>query len=231
MPLQLAASIPEAFLTAYQLLYFVGHFQRGEKVLIHAGASGVGHAAIQLVLEMGGLPIVTASGGKLALLRERLGLKEEQTIDYTQGSFVEKVQQATRATSDGGSDAGVDIVLCCVGANYFQDNLEVLAPGGRLVLYGTMSGSVVPTPLDLRVVMKKGLTISGTTLRARPLAYKKALVDGLWTEERVGKFVKGEMKSVIYRTFGWEEVGEAHAMMERNENVGKILLSVDDSLK
>lgn len=171
MSLQLAASIPEAFLTAYQLLYFVGRFQKGQKVLIHAGASGVGHAAIQLVQEMGGLPIVTASGGKLALLRERLGLTEEQIIDYTQGSFVEKVKQATTATDGGGSGAvGVDIVLCCVGANYFQDNLEVLAPGGRLVLYGTMSGSVVPTPLDLRVVMKKGLTISGTTLRARPLA-------------------------------------------------------------
>ncbi len=215
-----AAAIPEVWLTAYQLLHFVGKFQRGETVLIHAGASSVGLAAIQLVREQGGIPIATASTKKLGLLRD-MGVTH--AIDYTQGSFVEAVLQAT-----GGK--GVDVVLCCVGASNFQTNLEVLAKGGRYVLYGLMSGGVVPDgALDLKLLMKKMLTITATTLRGRPLEYKARLVQAFWTAERAAKFVSGEFETNIHTTMDWREVAAAHAMMERNENAGKIILEVNNA--
>ena len=233
LPLRLAAAIPEAWLTAYQLLHFVGHFQAGEKVLIHAGASSVGLAAIQLVLEQGGIPLATASTGKLPLLH-KMGVKPSHAIDYTltSPSFSDAVLAAT-----GGE--GVNLVLCCVGASYFTQNLECLAKEGRLVLYGLMGGAMVPNGVDLRVMMKKMLTVTATTLRGRSVEYKEKLVKSFWTEEREGRFVRGAregrreggkegvLETNVFKTVGWDEVAEAHAMMERNENSGKIVLSVD----
>jgi tumor protein p53-inducible protein 3 len=223
MPLRLAASLPEAWLTAFQLLHLVGGVQRGDQVLIHAGASGVGLAAIQLAKEAGAVPICTASRGKHELIRGSLGV--EHVIDYKAGPFVDA---AKAATPDG---RGVDLILDCVGgAEYTRQNLEALANGGRLVLYGTMSGSVVPE-VDLRVIMRKALTIRGSTLRARPLPYKRDLVGQFWTEERALKFGTGQFKSHIHATLDWAEAGKAHAMMEANLNSGKILLTVDPSLE
>jgi len=240
LPLCIAAAIPEAWLTAYQLLHFVGHFQPGQKVLVHAGASSVGLAAIQLILEQGGIPFATASAGKLPLLHQ-LGVLPTHAIDYTKGPnpyFAAEVLAAT----DG---EGVHLVLCCVGASYFTQNLEVLAKEGRLVLYGLMSGAMVPGDVDLRVMMKKLLTVTATTLRGRNIDYKEKLVRSFWTGERKGRFVRGAMvggreggkesggggyKTNVFRIVGWEEVGEAHAMMERNENAGKIVLAVDPTL-
>ncbi len=150
----------------------------------------------------------------------------ECVIDYKARPFVEA---AKAATPDG---RGVDLILDCVGgAEYTRQNLEVLAYGGRLVLYGTMGGSIMPE-LDLRVVMRKALTIRGSTLRARPLGYKAGLVARFWTEARVGKFLAGgEFKNHIHAALDWSEAGKGHAMMEANENSGKILLTVDSSLE
>ena len=240
LPLCLAAAIPEAWLTAYQLLHFVGHFQPGQKVLVHAGASSVGLAAIQLILEQGGIPFATASTGKLPLLHQ-MGVLPTHAFDYTTSqspSFAAEVLAAT-----GGE--GVHLVLCCVGAPYLTQNFELLAREGRLVLYGLMGGAIVPGGVDLRVMMKKLLTVTATTLRGRSIEYKETLVRSFWTGEREGKFVRGakeggrergkegeggEFKANVFRTVRWEEVGEAHAMMERNENAGKIVLAVDSTL-
>jgi len=234
LPLRLAASIPEAWLTAYQLLHFVGNFQPGDKVLIHAGASSVGLAAIQLVREMGGVPMATASTKKQHLLH-KMGVAPQHAIDYTNNPYP-SLESAVEAATEGG---GVDLVLCCVGAPYFGQNLQALAKGGRLVLYGLMGGSLVPSPLDLRVLMKKMLQVTATTLRGRPREYKARLVERFWTEERRQKFVagikngreKGEsFETNVCRTFPWGDAALAHAMMERNENAGKIVLAVTPSL-
>lgn len=221
LPFATAACIPEAWLTAFQLLHLVGDVKAGDFVLIHAAASGVGLAAIQLAQEAGAIPVCTASAGKHAPIR---ALGVAHVIDYTRGPFVEPVKAAT----PGGR--GVDLVLDCVaGAAYTPQNLASLAYGGRLVVYGTMGGSVVPE-VDLRVIMKKALTVRGTTLRARPLAYKTDLVQRFWTEGRARKFVGGEFKSHCFQVLDWEEAGKAHALMEKNANVGKIVLTVDPQL-
>lgn len=221
LPLATAACIPEAWLTAFQLLHLVGEVKAGDYVLIHAAASGVGLAAIQLAQEAGAIVVATASAGKHAPIR---ALGVAHVIDYTTGPFVEAVKAAT----PGGR--GVDLVLDCVaGASYTPQNLESLAYGGRLVVYGTMAGSVVPE-VDLRVIMKKALAIRGTTLRARPLAYKTELVQRFWTEARVRKFVNGEFKAHCFEVLEWEEAGKAHALMEKNANGGKIVLTVDPQL-
>lgn len=222
MPLRLAASIPEAWLTAFQLLHLVGEVRRGDHVLIHAAASGVGLAAIQLAQEAGAFPVGTASGPKHAAVRAR-GV--EHVIDYKAGPFIDAVKAAT----PGGR--GVDVVLDCVGGgDYTRQNLEALAAGGRLVVYGTMGGSVVPE-VDLRVIMRKALTIRGSTLRARPLAYKAKLVGRFWTPERAAKFVSGEFQSHIHSEADLASVGQCHAAMEQNQNVGKIVVCVDRSLQ
>ena len=175
MPLRLAASIPEAWLTAFQLLHLVGKVKQGDHVLVHAAANGVGLAAVQLAQEAGAIPIGTALGPKHGAVRER-GV--QHVVDYKAGPFVDAVKVATP------EGRGVDLVLDCVGGgDYTRQNLESLAAGGRLVVYGTMGGSVVPE-FDLRVLMRKALTIRGSTLRARPFAYKADLVARFWTPER-----------------------------------------------
>lgn len=180
-------------------------------------------AAIQLAQEAGAIPIVSASLGKHDLLRGTLGV--QHVIDYKAGPFVDTVRAVTP------EGRGVDLVLDCVaGADYTRQNLEAMAYQGRLVVYGTMGGSIVPE-VDLRVVMRKALTIKGTTLRARPLEYKTDLVNRFWTEEHARKFVCGEFKSHVHAVLDWAEAGYGHAMMEGNLNAGKILLAVDPSLE
>lgn len=182
----------------------------------------MGLAATQLAQEAGATPIVTASLGKHELIR---ALGVQHVIDYSAGPFVDAVKAVTP------EGRGVDLVLDCVaGAEYVRQNLEAMAYQGRLVVYGTMGGSVVPE-FDLRVVMRKALTIKGTTLRARPLAYKTDLVQRFWTEDRVRKFVKGHFKTHVHAVLDWSEAEKAHAMMEGNHNAGKILLTIDSSLE
>src|SRR5215212_3629422 len=158
---QQAAAIPEAFLTAYLNMFTLGRLQPGEVVLIHAGASGVGTAAIQLARAAGARVMVTAgSDQKLALCRE---LGAELAINYTSESFVERVQAAS-----GGR--GADVVLDFVGAPYWDSNMAALALGGRLMLIGFLGGS--RGQIDLAMLMGKSLTVASPTLRRTPLPQK-----------------------------------------------------------
>lgn len=210
-----AAAIPEAFLTAYLNLFTLGKLQAGETVLVHAGASGVGTAAIQLARAAGGRVFATAgSEEKLALCRE---LGAEVTIDYKRESFQERVREATEGR-------GVDLVLDFVGAPYWDANLAALAPGGRLAVIGFLGGS--RGQIDIGPILGKTLTIVGTALRRAPLPQKTALA-AAFAEFALPRFERGELRPVIDSTYPLEQAAEAHRAMEANKNAGKIVLRVE----
>lgn len=211
-----AAAVPEVFLTAYQALFWLGSLQRGQRVLIHAGASGVGTAAIQLVREAGAEPLVTAgSPEKLAACRE-LGAAE--AFSYREGPFAPRVKEAT-----GGR--GVDLILDFVGAPYWEQNVECLATDGRLILISTLGGPKVEK-VNLLALISKRIQVTGTTLRARSVDYKIRLTED-FARFALPRFRDGRLKPVIDRVFSWESVREAHRRMEANQNIGKIVLKVD----
>jgi putative PIG3 family NAD(P)H quinone oxidoreductase len=211
---QEAAAIPEAFLTAYLNMFTLGRLQPGEVVLIHAGASGVGTAAIQLAHAASARAFVTAgSDAKLALCRE---LGAELAINYKADSFVQRVQAAT-----GGH--GADVVLDFVGAPYWASNMDVLALGGRLMLIGFLGGS--RGQLDLGMLMGKSLTVASTTLRRTPLPQKIALTQA-FSEFALSRFERGELRPVIDRVLPIAQAAEAHRVLEANSNAGKVVLAV-----
>ena len=209
-----AASIPEVFLTAWQSLVWLAKVKNGEKVLIHAGASGVGTAAIQIARELGAEVFVTASAPKHEICRE---LGAQHTIDYKKESFREKIMELTNGT-------GVDITIDFVAAPYFQDNLECLATDGRLVMLALLGGVKVPEA-NLVPVLRKRLSILGSTLRSRSTDYQIKLTEDL-SKFLLPRLQEGKIKPVIDTIFPWEEVNEAHALMEQNKNKGKIVLEV-----
>lgn len=211
-----AAAIPEAFLTAYQALYWLGNLQAEQQVLIHAGASGVGTAAIQLVKGAGSIPMVTAGAAKK--LDFCLGLGAKIAINYRDGEFASHVLEAT-------NNKGANIIVDCVGAAYWEQNLRSLAIDGRLVLLATMGGAKVDA-VNLRTILIKRLQIIGTTLRARTREYKIQLTKDFVKNIMPG-FSDGQFRPIIDSTFPWEEVSEAHRRMENNLNLGKIVLLVN----
>jgi putative PIG3 family NAD(P)H quinone oxidoreductase len=209
-----AAAIPEAFLTAYLNLFTLGRLEPGEVALIHAGASGVGTAAIQLVRAAGARAIATAgTQAKLALCRE---LGADPAIDYTSEAFAEQVQAAT-----GGH--GADVVLDFIGAPYWEANLAALALGGRLMLIGFLGGS--RGQLDLGMLLGKSLTVAGTTLRRTPLPQKIALTQA-FAAFALARFERGELRPVIDRVLPIAQAAAAHRVLESNSNAGKVVLSV-----
>lgn len=209
-----AAAIPEVFLTAYQALHWLGALQAGHRVLIHAGASGVGTAAIQLVKAAEAHPYVTASGPKHAVCRT---LGAEATIDYRSESFAERID----AITDG---RGVDIILDFIGAPYFHDNVASLATDGRIIQLATLGGSTVEQ-VSLRALMAKRVQLLATTLRTRSLDYKIALTSA-FAADLLPRFVDGALRPVIDSTFDWQDADAAHRRMENNENAGKIVLQM-----
>jgi putative PIG3 family NAD(P)H quinone oxidoreductase len=209
-----AAAIPEVFLTAYQALHWLGGIQDGHNVLIHAGASGVGTAAIQLTRDAGAHPYITASAPKHEVCRD---LGAEATIDYESEDFAERI-----ATLTGGD--GVDIIIDFVGAPYFHQNVASLAPDGRIIQLATLGGSTVEQ-VSLRDLMAKRAQLLTSTLRDRPLAYKVQLTQDLATDVLPG-FVDGRLEPVIDSIYDWSDVADAHRRMENNKNAGKIVLRV-----
>lgn len=209
-----AAALPEAFLTAHLNLFTLGRLQAGETVLIHAGASGVGTAAIQLARAAGARVFATAgSEPKLELCR-RLGA--ELAINYKAERFDELVRAAT-----GGQ--GANLALDFVGAPNWQANLAALAPYGRLMLIGFLGGS--RGDLDIGPILGKSLTVAGTTLRRTPLPQKVALTRD-FTAFALERFVSGELRPVIDRSFALADATEAHRHVEANANAGKVVLVV-----
>ncbi len=210
-----AAAIPEAFLTAYQALCWLGNLKAQEKVLIHAGASGVGSAAIQIVREFGARAFVTVGTEKKQQLCQSLGA--ELAINYRKESFLEKIYQLTE-------NKGVDIILDCIGVNYWQSNITSLALDGRLIIIASMSGSLVEK-VNLAEILKRRLQIIGTTLRNRSLEYKIRLTQDFF-QFALTRFVNNQLTPVIDQIFPWQEVNQAHQYLEDNLNAGKIVLKI-----
>lgn len=210
-----AAAIPEAFETAYLNLFNLGGLMSGDTVLIHAGASGVGSAAIQLARVAGARVFTTAgSDDKLKLCRE---LGAELAINYKQEKFRERVLAAT-------GNRGADIILDFIGAPYWNDNLAAAARNARLMLIGFLG--TTKGELDLGPLLQKAMTVAATTLRRLPPAQKVDLVQAL-SAFALGRFERGELKPVVDSVYSIEQAAEAHRRMESNQNLGKIVLKVD----
>jgi tumor protein p53-inducible protein 3 len=211
-----AAAIPEVFLTAYQTLYWIGKLKRNETVLIHAGASGVGTAAIQLAKQISDAKVIVTAGSekKLAFCKQ---LGADTLINYRKQSFDEEVLQAT-------AGEGVDLILDFIGASYWERNLTSIKKGGRWVLIGSLGGSVVDK-INLIGLMAKYVQISGTLLTPRSDEYKANLTKE-FTEVAMPYFEQGSIKPIIDTVFQIEEIAKAHLYMEENRNIGKIVLRV-----
>lgn len=209
-----AAAIPEVFLTAYQALILLGELKAEQRVLVHAGASGVGTAAIQLAARAGANVYVTASAGKHGTCR---ALGAELAIDYRADDFLARILESTEGR-------GVDLIIDCVGGPYFGRNVRALAMDGALVLLAMLGGSRVPD-MDLRALFRKRARVVATTLRNRSVAYKIALVQK-FARTSLPLFDTGRLRPVIDSVYDWADTAAAHRRMEANENVGKILLRI-----
>jgi putative PIG3 family NAD(P)H quinone oxidoreductase len=206
------AALPEAMFTVWDNLFERGRLKRGESVLIHGGASGVGTAAIQMAAVAGARVFATAGTPEKCRACEKLGAAH--AIDYRTQDFVEVVTQLTEGR-------GVDVIMDIVGADYVGRNLSLLALDGRLVQIGFQEGS--NRKVDLRPIMTKRLVMTGSTLRPRSVADKTRLADSLrehvWPDLEAGR-----IKPVIAATFPLADAYRAHGHLESGAHTGKIVL-------
>jgi putative PIG3 family NAD(P)H quinone oxidoreductase len=208
-----AAGIPEAFLTAWLELVTLGELKAGETVLIHAGASGVGTAAIQIVKALGAKAYITA--GSDEKIQRCLKLGADLGINYKTESFDARLLAETEGT-------GVHMILDLVGASHWEKNIRSLAIGGRLLLVGLSGGR--KAELDMGPLLSKRITVIGSTLRSRPLQEKVALVED-FTRRAIPLFTEGRLKPVIDKSFPFEQVADAHRYIEKQTNFGKVVLT------
>lgn len=209
-----AAALPEVFATAFLNLFMEGQLQLGERVLLHAGASGVGTAAIQLCKAFGSPCFVTA--GSAAKIARCVALGADGGANRHDGGFKDAVGAWT-----GG--AGCDVILDPVGASYLADNLACLAPDGRLVIIGLMGG--MTTELNIGALMMKRLRVIGSTLRARSVSRKAEVMDHL--RRRVWPlFASGEIKPIIDAQLPITQAEEAHALVAGDGTFGKVVLTI-----
>ena len=209
-----AAAIPEVFATAYLNLYMEAKVQAGERVILHAGASGVGTAAIQMLKHSNNPSFVTA--GAPAKIEACVALGADAGHDRHAGAFLE-------AAKAWAGDGGADVILDPVGAQYLTDNLTLLGLNGRLVLIGLLGGAA--GEVNLAQLMMKRLRIIGSTLRARPIAAKAAVMDGL-ERDVWPRLARGDIKPIIETVMPLAKAGEGHALIATNETIGKVVLEV-----
>ncbi|MBQ0903597.1 NAD(P)H-quinone oxidoreductase [Micromonospora sp. U21] len=208
-----AAALPEVACTVWSNLVPVGRLRPGDTLLVHGGGSGIGTFAIQFGVALGAEILATARAAKHSRLRE---LGAAHTIDYREQDFVEEVRRAT----DG---HGVDVILDIMGASYLGRNVAALATGGRLVVIGLQGGR--KAELDLGALLTKRASISATTLRARPLTEKAEIVRGV--RDEVWPLIEaGRIRPVVDRRLPMTEAAEAHRLVESNDHIGKVLLTV-----
>ena len=209
------AGVPETAFTVWHNVFERGRLRRGEWLLVHGGASGIGTTAIQLAKAFGAFVAATAGSDERCAALEKLGA--DAAVNYKRADFVEAVKEATRGR-------GADVILDMVGGDYLAKNLDAAAEEGRIVQISTLAGA--KTGIDLRHIMMKRLTLTGSTLRNRPAAFKAELARSL--EEAVWPVIaSGRYKPVIDRIFPLEEVVEAHTRID-GEHFGKIILTVTD---
>jgi putative PIG3 family NAD(P)H quinone oxidoreductase len=208
-----AAAMPETYFTVWTNVFDRGRLQAGESMLVHGGSSGIGTTAIQLAVARGARVFATAGTNDKCRACERLGAV--RGINYRTESFVEVIDEVT-----GGQ--GIDLVLDIMAGDYTARNLRVLRTDGRLVQIALMSGQA-SVAVDLGLVMRRRLTITGSTLRARPVA-EKAQIGAALRREVWPLVESGAARPVIDRTFPLAEAAKAHALMESSAHVGKIVL-------
>jgi len=214
LTLEQAAAFPEVYLTVFLTVFQLGQLPVGGSVLVHGGGSGIGTACTQLARLAGARVIATA--GSDAKCRRCRELGAEVAVNYREGDFVAAAREAT-------SGHGVDVVLDSIGAPYLERNLAALDVGGRLVLIGLMGGAV--TELNLGTLLVRRLSVIGSTLRARPVEDKAALVSAF--AARFGVAIeKGDLVPVVDRVLPLAEAAEAHRAMKASEHFGKIVLRV-----
>jgi len=208
-----AAALPEVACTVYANVFMAAGLKPGETLLVHGGASGIGTMAIQLARALGARVACTA--GSDAKLRRCRELGAELAIDYTSEDFVAAVRDFT-----GGS--GADVILDIMGGAYLQRNVAALAIGGRLVVIGLQGGATAE--LDLGTMLRRRLTVHAASLRARPVAEKAVVVEGV--RDVVWPLIlSGQVKPVIDTVVPLAEAARAHQLMEAGQHVGKILLA------
>ena len=210
--LEEAASLPETFVTVWTNVFDRGALKSGERFLVHGGSSGIGTTAIQMAKAWGAEVFTTAGSAEKCRACTELGA--DRAINYREEDFVEAIKEAT-----GG--AGVDVILDMVGGDYIAKNLALLAPDGRLCFIAFLQGS--KAEVNFLPVLVKRLTIGGSTLRPRPVAFKAAIARNL--EEKVWPLIgEGRIKPVIHQAFPLAEAAEAHSLMESSAHIGKIVL-------
>jgi len=209
-----AAGLPETFFTVWSNVFDRGRLADGETLLVHGGASGIGTTAIQLAKALGHTVYATAGSDERARAVEALGAA--RGINYKTQDFVREVRDAT-----GG--AGVNVILDMVAGEYINRNMKCLADDGRIVVIALLGGA--RAEIDCNQILRRRLTLTGSTLRPRPVAFKGAIAQAL--RQRVWPLLEqGAIKPIVHATFPLEQAAAAHAMMEAGENIGKIILTV-----
>lgn len=209
-----AAAVPEAFYTAFVNLFVEAKLRARELVLVHAGGSGVGTAAIQMARLAGALVLVTA--GSEEKLEECRFLGANHAINYKQFDFAKIVRKLT-------NDSGVDVILDCIGAAYWEKNISLLRTRGRLVVIGLMGGA--KTEIDMSPILRKRLRIIGSVLRSRSLDEKIALTRQ-FRAQVLPQLENGSLHPVLDKIFPLAEAEQAHAYVASNHNFGKVVLRV-----
>jgi NADPH:quinone reductase len=209
-----AASLPETFFTVWGNVYDRGRLAPGESLLVQGGTSGIGVTAIQMAVATGNRVFATAGSDQKCAACMRLGA--EKAINYRTQDFAAEIKAAT-----GGK--GVNVILDMVGGDYVPKELKSLADDGRLVFIAFLRGS--KTELDINEVLRRRLTITGSTLRPRPIEFKGYLARNL--REKIWPLIEaGRIKPEIYRTFPLAQASEAHRLMETSAHIGKLVLSL-----
>ena len=208
-----AASLPETCFTVWSNLFDRARYQPQEWLLVHGGSSGIGVTAIQMAKAHGGRVIATV--GSQEKVQACLAIGADFAINYREVDFVAEVQRITHGV-------GVDVIIDMVAGGYVSRNLECLALDGRVVTIAVQGGS--KAEVDMSVVMRKRLTLSGSTLRPRSVAFKSEIAAAL--RSRVWPWIaQGRFKPVIHQIFPAAQAGAAHALMESNQHIGKLVLS------
>jgi NADPH:quinone reductase len=208
-----AAGIPENYFTVFDNVFTRGRLAAGETLLVHGGSSGIGSTAIQLAKQSGARVIATAGSSDKCAFCKALGA--DFVIDYRTQDFVKEVRKIA-------GKQGVDVVLDMVGGTYLQRNMSVMAAEGRLVQIGFLQSATVEN-FDMRPIILRRLTVTGSTLRARSVQQKAEVAAAL--REKIWPLLdKGLVKPLIHATFPLEQARQAHEMMESSSHLGKILL-------